>query len=247
MTVRLGTDTLLTLVRWRRGEPHPVLAYTPSWYDDTASRARDARSRAELARLELMHNGRLVPEFDDVVGAFVRPDHELYGWVDTVVAGRPRRFSVLAGSAHQQGFLLVQNHETDTVTLASLNPDDLLDAFLAQLPPVPPANHPGITVTHDEFLATRPGGRPPSAPPNVRALQALVDQPRSGAGSLYAAVRRGIGTRVRTPGPVTYIDTREGRWLLTHHTSDGHRWTRVRPATPHLIASQLRAVDTASG
>lgn len=241
MTVILGTDTLLTLVRWRHGEPHPVLAYTPTWSDDTASRARDASAHAELARLGLRHDGRLVPEFDDVVGAFVRPDHELYGWVDTVVAGRPRRFSVLAGSAHQQGFLLVQDHETDTVTLASLSPDDLLDAFLAQLPPVRPANRPGITVTHDEFLATKPGGRPGGGAPNVRALQALVDQPRSGAGSLYAAVRRGIGTRVRTPGPVTYIDTREGRWLLTHHTSGGHRLTSVRPATPSLIASKLRA------
>jgi hypothetical protein len=242
MTARLGTDTVLTLVRWRHGEPHPVLAYTPTWYDDVAARARDARAREELARLGLVHDGRLVPEFDDVVGAFVRPDHEVYGWVDTVVAGRPRRFSLLAGSAYQQGFLLVQDHETDTVTLAPLDPDDLLDAFLAQLPPVRPANRPGVTVTQDEFLATRPGGRPPSALPNVRALQALVDQPRSGAGSLYAAARRGIGTRVRTPRPVTYIDTHEGRWLFTHHTSGGRGWTSVRPATPHLMASELRAV-----
>ena len=237
--MRLSTDTLLTLIRWHHGEPHPVLAYTPVWHDDTASRARDARARAELTRLGLMAEGRPVPELDDVVGALVRPDHELYGWLDTVVSGRLRRFSVLAGSAHQAGFLLVQDHEADSVTLTALDPDDLLDAFLAQLPPTRPARRPGITVTHDEFLATRPGGRPRSAPPCVRALQALVDQPRSGAGSLYAAARRGIGPRVRVPRPITSIDTSEGRWLITHHTRDGHRWTSMRPATPHLIASAL--------
>jgi hypothetical protein len=240
MIARLGADTVLTLVRLRHGEPHPVLAHTPVWRDDTASRAEDARAHAELTRLGLMRGDRLVPEFDDMVGALVRPDHELYGWIDTVVAGRPRRFSVLAGSAHQTGFLLVQDHEPGTVTLTALDPDDLLDAFLAQLPPKRPANRPGITVTHDEFLATRPGVRRRSAPPRLLALQALVDQPRSGAGSLYAAVRRGVGTRVRVPRPVTYIDTRDGRWLITHHTRDGHRWTRVRPATPHLIAGRLR-------
>ena len=246
MTVRLDIDTVLTLIRWRRGEPHPVLAYTPVWLDDTASRARDARAHAELTRRGLMSDGRLDPECDDVIGALVRRDRELYGWIDTVASGRLRRFSVLAGSAHQQGFLLVQDHETGTVTLAPLDPDDLVDAFLAQLPPVRPANRPGITVTHDEFLAARPGVRPRSAPPNVRALHALVDEPRSGAGSLYAGVRRGAGTGVRVPRPVTYIDTREGRWLITHHTREGRRSTSVRPATPHLLAGKLRAATMAT-
>lgn len=162
-------------------------------------------------------------------------------------AGQPRHYGVLAGLAHQQGFLLIHEHEADAVVLLSIDPDDLLDSFLAQLPPVRPADRLGVTVDYDKLLAASTpmrcegfaGFRKPAAP-NVRALQALVGQPRSGAGSLYAAFRRRSGTRVRIKRPVNYIDTRDGRWLLTQHTNNGRRWVTARPATRHLIASKLR-------
>jgi hypothetical protein len=120
LSVRLSTGTLLTLVRWRRGEPHPIVSYTPAWYDDMALRAMDTRARAELAQLGLVHGGRLDPELDDVVGAFMRPNHELYGWVNATVAGQPRHYGVLAGYAHEQGFLLTHEYEANTVVLSAL-------------------------------------------------------------------------------------------------------------------------------
>jgi ESX secretion-associated protein EspG len=246
--VRLSTETLLTLVRWRHGEPHSILSHTLTWYDDAALRALDIRARAELTQQGLVDGDQLDPDFDDVVGAFMRPDHELYGWINTTVVGQPRRYGVLAGFAHQQGFLLVHEYEANAVVLRAIDPDDLLESFLAQLPPVRPAGRPGITVDYEKYLAAsaprqREGfaGFRKAAPSDVHALRALVEQPRSGDGNLYAAVRRLSGARVRIRRPVNYIDTREGRWLLTLYTKKGRRWATARPATRHLIASKLRS------
>jgi hypothetical protein len=244
--VTLSTDTLLTVIRWRHGEPHPVVSYTPTWCDDTALRILDDRARAELAYQGLARGDRLDPDFSDVVGAILRPDHELYGWVDAMAAGRPRRYGVLAGFAYQQGFLLVHEYEADAVALTSVGLDDVLDSFLAQLPPVRPANRPGITVDYEEFLAAgapRPregfAGFRRSVAPDVQALRALVAQPRFGAGNLYSAVRRGSGARARIERPVNYLDTPDGRWLLTLYTDHGRRWATARPATREVIAGFL--------
>ena len=242
--VTLSTDTLLTIIRWRHGEPHPIVPHTPTWYDDSTLRALDARARTELAHHGLAYGDRLHPDLNDVVGAILRPDHELYGWVNAVVADRPRHYGVLAGFAYQQGFLLV--HEADAVALASVELDDVLDSFLAQLPPVRPANRPGITVDYEEFLAAsaprqREGfvGFRRSVPPDIQALRALVAQPRFGAGNLYSAARRGSGARARIQRPVNYLDTPDGRWLLTLYTDHGRRWATARPATRDLIAGFL--------
>ena len=244
--VTLSTDTLLTIIRWRHGEPHPVVSYTPTWYDDAALRGLDVRARAELAHHGLAHGNRLHPDFNDVVGALMRPDHELYGWVSMMVADRPRHYGVLAGFAYQQGFLLVHEPEADAVALTAVDLDDVFDSFLAQLPPVRPANRPGITVDYEEFLtASAPrrrggfAGFRESVPAEVQELRALVAQPRFGAGNLFSAVRRGSGARARIQRPVTYLDTPEGRWLFTLYTDHGRRWATARPATRDLIASFL--------
>lgn len=243
--VRLSVDTLVALVRWRGGELHPVIAYTPVWYDDTDLRARDLRARAELVHQGLAHGDRIDPDFDDVVGAFMRPDHELFGWINATVAGQARRYGVLAGFAYHQGFLLVHEYGTDAMVLLPIDPDELVDRFLAQLPPVLPAGRPGITVDYKKYLAASTPKREgfadfrKSAPPDVQALQALVGQPRFGDGNLYAATRHISGTRVRIQRPVNYIDTPEGRWLLMLYANKGRRWVTARPATRRLIASKL--------
>jgi hypothetical protein len=246
--VTLSVDTLLTITRWRHGEPHPVVSYTPTWYDDTTLRVLDARARAELTHHGLMHGDRLDPDFNDVLGALMRPCHELYGWITAMAADRPRHYGVLAGFAYQQGFLLVHEHGTNAVLLTPVGLDQVLDSFLAQLPPARPANQSGITVDYEEFLAaTRKrerSGRRASVPPEVRALRALLAQPRPGAGNLYSAARGSSGARARILRPVNYLDTPDGRWLLTLYTEHGRRWVTARPATRALITSWLTPMNT---
>lgn len=244
--ITLTTDTLLTAIRWRHAEPHPVLADIPTWYDDAALRALDKQTREELDQHTLTSGNRLDPDFDDMLGAIIRPDRELYGWISTTIADQPRGYTVLAGVAYHEGFVIVCEHAANMVMLWSVSPVELLDSFIACLPPERPAEQPTITVPYADFLAATArtpregfdGFRKPHHP-HVRALQALFAQPRYGAGNLYAAARRRNGTRMRLPHPVNYIDTPTGRWLTGLTSRDGQRWATATPANSQVIAARL--------
>ncbi|ONI92208.1 hypothetical protein ALI22I_05320 [Saccharothrix sp. ALI-22-I] len=245
--VTLDVQTLLTMIRWRHGEPHPVLAHEPAWYDAAALRALDEAASDELNRQGLSTGGRLTPEFDDVVGALFHPDREFYGWVNTTIAGQPHSCGVLAGVAHQQGFLLVREYQADragTVTLWAVDPDEVLDRFLTRIPPARPADRRPVSAVYDTMPAppaekALSTGFRTTTRLDADAVQELLAQPRLGAGSLYTAIRGRGGARVRSRQPVNYIDTVEGRWVFTLKRSGGRRWVTALPATRELIAARL--------
>lgn len=236
--VTLGVQTLLTMIRWRRGEPHPVLAREPAWYDDQALRALDESACDELAAHGLSAGGELTPEFDDVFGAVFRPRREFYGWLNATGEGQASTRGVLAGVAHEQGFLLVREYSTDTVTLWSVETDELFDSFLAQIPPVRAADRRPVSGDYDALR--RPGSGTTSRQ-DTDALRGLLERPRLGAGSLYTARREPGGARVRCRRPVNYIDTPEGRWVFTLRLTGGRQWVTATPADRALIAARLDA------
>lgn len=74
----------------------------------------------------------------------------------------------------------------------------------------------------------------------VRAIDAVLSQPRTGGGSLYVAGRAGsLGTRRRCPQPVNYLDTVAGRWLTQLDTTAEGMVATIRPGRPDLIAARL--------
>lgn len=242
----LNLTTVHTLIRWRHGEPHPILATTPAWYDEDTRRALDRHALDELAQNRRLRQGRPDEALDDTIGALVRPDHEYYGWITTTVGGRPFRYGVLAAAAYQEAVLVVRNHETDTIVLSTVRPGALSGEFLALLPALAPAAGQPVCAPYQDLLAA-------SAPDGdgfagfgtvlsheVRAINAVLARPRTGGGSLYAAGRGGgLGTRRRCRQPVNYLDTDTGRWLTQLDTTAEGMVATLRPAGPDLIAARL--------
>lgn len=246
--VTLSTRTLLAAIRWEQAEPHPILVDTPVWLDDRARQAADDAARAELRRHKLIdERQRLEPDFDDVLTAIIRPERELYGWINTRIDREPHSYGVLAGLGYREGFVLVREHETDMVVLRAVGRDEFVEGFVAQLPPARPANAHPITVSYADFVAAEATRGPRdgfagfgrASSPEIQVLKAIFARPRLGAGNLYAAARNRTGTRVRIEHPVNYIDTPEGRWLTLLDAGRGQQWATAIPATPQLIASKL--------
>jgi hypothetical protein len=77
--VTVSTSTLINLIRRRDGEPHTVLAETPTWYSDEAQRKEDELANEELARFGLSGRRRVNPGLLATVEAVARPQVEYYG------------------------------------------------------------------------------------------------------------------------------------------------------------------------
>lgn len=244
--ITLNLTTVHTLLRWRQAEPHPILATAPTWYDEDTTRALDRHALGELERNRLLRRGRPDADLDDTIGALVRPDREHYGWITTTVDGQPFRYGVLAIAAYQEAVLVVRNYETDTTVLATIRPRELTSQFLAQLPVLPPASGQPVSTPYQDFLAaTEPAGDgftgfAHTQSPDVHAINAVLNQPRTGGGNLYTAGRAGhLGTRRRGQQPVNYLDTTTGRWLTQLDTTTNGMIATLRPASIDLIATQL--------
>lgn len=246
----LNLTTVHTLIRWRQAEPHPILATAPTWHDEDTRRALDRHALDELDQNRRLRRGQPDADLDDAIGALIRPDREYYGWITTTVDGRPFRYGVLAVAAYQQAVLIVRNHETDATVLATVRPSELTSRFLAHLPAVARASGKPASAPYQEFLAaTEPAGDGfagfgTKQSPQVRAINAVLSQPRTGGGSLYAAGRASnLGTRRRCRQPVNYLDTATGRWLSQLDTTANGLVAVLRPAGTDLIATQLALAE----
>ncbi|MBN6035654.1 ESX secretion-associated protein EspG [Amycolatopsis sp. 195334CR] len=254
--VTLTTGTLLNLIRRRDGEPHTVLSSTPVWLSEEAQRAEDERTNAELARYGLAGRRGIDPGFIAVVEAIARPQLEYFAWVDGGFEGKPLKYTLLAGSAGGEAFVLARNPEAEGVVLASVRPEEVLTEFLAQIPNLAPGKGNRLVVPKSEATGNRRGPAPSEdnfsvmrdSRPNAGAVEAeelrrVLSLRRLGGGSLYVAVRNRSGRRQRIDRPVNYIDTVEGRWLTEEVPGAGEPSIAFTPATPQELAGRLRAAQ----
>lgn len=258
--VTLTTGTLLNLIRRRGAEPHTVLASTPVWEDEGARQRADELANAELARQGFFGRSGMDPGLRATVEAIARPTLEYYAWIDGGHEGKPLHYTVLAGAAGGEAFVLARNTEYEGVVLASPHPGELLVTFLAQLPRLAagrgrPLRVPKSYLTGERragdvgdsdpagFTVLRgPGDSTPSAEQaEADELRRVLHLPRLGGGSLYVAARSRTGRRERAARPVNYIDTSEGRWLTEEVAGSGEPLIAFTPATPELLSERLRS------
>ncbi|WP_116043087.1 ESX secretion-associated protein EspG [Amycolatopsis palatopharyngis] len=255
--VTLTTGTLLTLLRRRAAEPHTVLASTPTWLSPQARRSEDARADAELAKYGLAGPRGIDPGLLATVDAVARPSLEYYAWVQGGYDGKAVNYTLLAGSAGGEAFVLARNTEYEGVVLVSVRPDEVLDNFLAQVPKLAPGKGQPLLVPKSEATGARRasaeadggfavmrGARPDPNSLAADELRRLLGLRRLGGGSLYVAARSRMGTRQRIERPVNYIDTVEGRWLTEERPGSGEPLIGFTPATPQLLADRLRSAQT---
>lgn len=255
--VTLTTGTLLTLIRRRGAEPHTVLSSTPTWEDEHTRAQAEEQANAELERYGLFGRGGLDRGLLQTLEVITRPAVEYYGWVNGGHEGKPLNYTLLAGAAGGEGFLLAHNTDHSGVVLVSLRPDELLENFLAQIPRLAPGRGQPLRVPKSEvtgqrrrsdvdaenFSVMRSGSRSAAAT-ELAELRRVLGLPRLGGGSLYVAARSRTGTRHRAERPVNYIDTSEGRWLTEEVPGSGEPLIAFTPASPQVLAERLRAAHS---
>ncbi|PXY31632.1 ESX secretion-associated protein EspG [Prauserella muralis] len=253
--VTLSTGTLLNLIRRGGAEPHTVLASTPVWEDEGARRAADERADAELARYGLAGRGGVHSGLLATVEALSRPALEYYAWINGGHEGRAMNYTLLAGSAGGEGFLLARNTEHEGVVLVSLRPEEVLENFVAQIPRLGPGRGQPLRVpksqvtggrrrSDGEDVAVLHSARPSAASREADELRRVLGLRRLGGGSLYVAARGRSGRRERVARPVNYIDTTEGRWLTEEVPGAGEPVIAFTPGTPQLLVERLRTAQS---
>ncbi|MFB9906123.1 ESX secretion-associated protein EspG [Allokutzneria oryzae] len=244
MTVSL--DSLITALRWHGvDEPHNVLGSQPLWLSDEARHAADERAWAELSQRGLARQRRLAPWLLSAMRVVARPDTEIYGWFSL----RTANISVLAATAEEDGVVVSRNAET--VQISPLPTKDLAQCVCMQLPVATVGRNRSISVREADFDGERPepdsdeftGLARPKEDPEVHALRALMARPRLGGGQLVAARRVGSGTRRRSAGTLSYVDTVDGRWV-TYTSTDhsGQSWIHAVPGSPGVLVERLHGL-----
>jgi EspG family len=254
--VTVSTGTLINLIRRREGETHTVLAETPMFYDDTAQREEDERVNAELARQGLTGPRGLDAGLRATLDAVARPQLEYYGWVDGGYEGRPLRYTLLAGSSGREAFVLARNTEHEGVVLVSVQPEELLEGFLTQIPKLTPGRGSpltvpkselkgsgGATTTAEDGYAVLRGGHESAGSREAEETRRILRLRRLGGGSLYVAARGRGGSRQRIERPVNYIDTTEGRWLTEEIPGSGEPLIVLTPADQRLLGERLQSAQ----
>ncbi|MEU3272231.1 ESX secretion-associated protein EspG [Saccharomonospora sp. NPDC006951] len=248
--VTLTTSTLLNLIRRRGAQPHSVLARTRVWEGSGARRRADEKANAELRRYGLLGRGGVDSGLIATIDAVARPSIEYYAWIDGGYDGKALSYTLLAGGAGAEGFVLARNTKHEGIVLVSLRPDELIDNFLAQIPRLRPGRGHRMLVpksaltggrpgAHEDFAVLR-GGTPSQANQEADELRRLLALPRLGGGSLYVAARGASGRRERVDRPVNYIDTNEGRWLTEEIPGSGEPAIAFTPGTTQVIVDRLR-------
>ncbi|MFE0019980.1 ESX secretion-associated protein EspG [Amycolatopsis sp. NPDC059021] len=258
--VTITTGTLINLIRRRGGEPHLILAEVPTWYSDEAQRGEDERTNAELAEQGLFGPRGMHPGFVATLEAVARPQLEYYGWIDGGYDGKSLSYSLLAGSAGGEGFVLAKHGEYDQVVLASLHPGEALEGFLGQIPKLAPGRGRAMAVpkseldssggsvsAQDDGYAVLRSDRPSAAGQEAEELRRILALRRMGSGSLYVAVRNRSGSRQRIERPVNYIDTSEGRWLTEEVPGRGEPRIAFTPADQQVLGERLRSAQSRLG
>jgi len=254
--LKLATPILHNLIRRRGGEPHATLSSTAVWYDEDAQRTIDQEVNELLTRHGLLGPRGMDRQLLGLLESISRPQLEYYGWFEGQY--KAANFTVLAGSGSGGAFVAVRDLREESVIIAPEQPEELLMGFLNQIPPGRPATGQPLVATKTEYAA---GSSAPSEhefsvlrsanastqPDPAKEMRRITEAPRTGAGSLYVAVRTRSGARRRCERPLNFVDTAEGRWLMEERPGRGDPLVVFTPGTPQVLAERLRNAQGALG
>jgi ESX secretion-associated protein EspG len=242
--LKLHMEALARLVLMENlGDLHVTLRPQSVWRRKADRQLLETEARNEFQRLGLLdRRGRIDVEVTAALAVLCRAGAEFYGWINQ---GEDTR-GVLAGAIGREALLAVRDGAL--VTITQIRPETLPNALVAQTPEVPPARGEAVSVLRSDMLATV-GGRQRTAagvgmrpaPPEVRVVQRVIEQPVTGGGELYVAVRDRMGRRVPVRDPLRYADTVTGRWLnQATPTQDGDERVLVAPASRSDLVGRLQ-------
>jgi ESX secretion-associated protein EspG len=237
-------EALTRLIRMEQlGELHVTLKPLGIWRPREDEQRLQAEVREDFVRHGLLDKrGRVDVELAASLAVLCRAGAEFYGWINE---GENTR-GVLAAAIGREAVLAIRDGED--IMLNQIRPESLPEVLVAQIPDVPPARGEAHNILRSEAVAAV-GGRQRTeagvgsrlAPPEVRAVQAIAEQPSTGGGELYVAVRDRMSRRKPVPYPLRYADTVTGRWL--NHMTDadgGEQRVLVAPASKRDLIRRLQ-------
>lgn len=190
------------------------------------------RAFDELRAAGLATGDRLDADLLDTLGLLAGAGREVFGWFSPDGAAR---HSAVVASTGQDAVVAVT--DGTALALTPIRPTALIESAVQVLPARPAARHHSVMAPLGAIEAARrgrAGGRDGAA---ARTLVAILRRPRRGGGQLNAAIQ----DRGRAGSPLTYLDTDEGRTLLTTSPgADGRSWLTAVPGTDQQLTEHLR-------
>lgn len=238
----LTSDGLARITRkFGIGEPHITLAPEAVWLDHDEEDLAAEQAEREFAGLGLIGPRGLDVELEDSLTALVRPKIEYYAWFHAGGA----TYAVLSAAIGREALLAVRTGEQ--ISVRQIKGNELVDALLAELPNTQPLRFQSISLPLAEVRAAldRPasGNASPTAAPDIRLLQQLMNMPVAGTGQIFAAVRDELGRRRRVQHPIRVVDTTQGRLQnVTTGKPGGESWVVVAPAGRAALSDRLHTM-----
>ncbi|MDV6013720.1 ESX secretion-associated protein EspG [Haloechinothrix sp. LS1_15] len=236
--VTISLETYATLLdKENLGEPHVTLLGGDRWYPPEAARERDVRVLRELAEQGLTSGNRASDDFRDTLVTMQRPAVEYY----TIASIGESTKTVRTVSHGRDALLIIQ--EGQRIDISPIPAEQLGVRLVTALPETPAARIHSTNCATADLDAAEKGeafGSDASSR-DAKRMKRFLDQDRSAAGQLYAAIRDGHGRRYvnRTPVPC-WIDTNSGRALLS--VSEGG-WVTLVSGDSMTLAGKLTELE----
>ncbi|MEU6646232.1 ESX secretion-associated protein EspG [Saccharomonospora sp. NPDC046836] len=220
-------SVLHTLAKHNIGHAPEILAGDDVWLPPESRARLDEAVNQDLAGQRLLTRDRLDDDFYDVLNVIARPAREYFGWVQDEEYGN-YALSV-AGSGRSCVLVLRRGN---WVRFMPAQADRMAETWLDQIRAVPAGGAASISLPEAE--APWVTGEP--CTPEARRFLTLLDLPRFGGGQVHAR----SGTE--KSAPLTYLDTTDGRWLLSSDGDGRDRWITAAPGTPAEFARKMHAM-----
>lgn len=236
-TVRLPVSVLAAVAeREGAGPLHLSLQPEPMWLPDADLAAWQSSVDEQLARAGLVdRRGRLDADVLDWLPVLTSASIEYYGWL----SHGDETWSVLVAARGVLGVVAVRHD--DVVSVSEVNSNDLVGAFVGQLPElVAGGGAPWSVRVIDLEEASRDRAR--RVPAGVGEVVKVVQRPVTGGGELYVAERDELGRYRRLEEPLHYVDTDWGRYLNYTTGRGDSAEVHIAPGGAAAIASALEGL-----
>ncbi|MFF0149654.1 ESAT-6 protein secretion system EspG family protein [Amycolatopsis sulphurea] len=214
-----------------------ALSPDPLWRDpDEARHYRDTAVQ-NLAEHGTWGRGGPREDFMQTMTVLCRGASELSATVES----RPKHhYRLVVAATGTDAILACHVPASGQVLLRPARPEALAEELISELPTLPPATGPAMSVPEPDL---RHAAKGTPARRDVRRVLDVTMLPRTGAGQITATVRDRLGRRRSNSDTCTYYDTQQGRYLFSISKEPGHdRHINVTPARPETMTAQLRAL-----
>ncbi|HEX8865703.1 MAG TPA: ESX secretion-associated protein EspG [Lentzea sp.] len=200
-----------------------------------------AAVHADLERRNLARRGRPEPDLEDALNLLARPELRVIAtYIPDITQAKQIGASVVA----RGGYAVLVTQGDTTITLNLVQPNEIATSLANAMPPGRPGPGKPVTVPGEAFQQQQPqeqqGFRQAvrtAENDDVRIAKQMLTGPAIGSGNFLVKMEQ--GRTKRDFPPVTWIDTKQGRYTNVETRSG---WFTISPADNMGLARHLGQV-----